>query len=165
MLIHQSELLQNNTVVVQGRDGVPPGDAGITGAEMACLAHDYRVLLAGDMLSDVFVPMLDDTDHPIEDYLVGLGLLEGVAGDVDVLVPGHGSVARDEEVRGIHEGQARDLARRSTRRDACPENCFRHNTPLSVSVSALPLKGEDGFGDDAHAVGSDAGSAEEVLGL
>ncbi|MFE0800410.1 hypothetical protein [Streptomyces sp. NPDC058812] len=51
------------------------------------------------MLSDVFVPMFEDTDNPIEDYLVGLGLLEGVADDVDVLIPGHGSVARDEEVR------------------------------------------------------------------
>ncbi|WP_369180741.1 hypothetical protein [Streptomyces mutabilis] len=51
------------------------------------------------MLSDVFVPMLDDTVDPIEDYLVGLGLLEGVADDVDVLIPGHGFLARDEEVR------------------------------------------------------------------
>ncbi|MGQ5593147.1 MBL fold metallo-hydrolase [Streptomyces sp. ESR1.13] len=210
VLIHQSELLENNTVVVQGRDGVLLVDAGITGAEMTCLANDLRelglpvvagfsthpdwdhvlwhaelgdaprygtarcaafmqdvlsdadwkagvaeglppeiaedtplalyglltglpagtarlpwdgpavriiehpahapghaallieerrVLIAGDMLSDVFVPLLDATDHPIEDYLVGLGVLEGTADDVDVLVPGHGSVARDEEVR------------------------------------------------------------------
>ena len=36
------------------------------------------------MLSDVFIPMLDDfngTNDPIEDYLVGLRLLEGVAED------------------------------------------------------------------------------------
>ncbi|MEU5036257.1 MBL fold metallo-hydrolase [Streptomyces rubiginosohelvolus] len=210
VLIHRSELLENNTVVVQGRDGVLLVDAGITGAEMTCLANDLRelgqpvavgfsthpdwdhvlwqaelgdaprygtarcavfmrevlsnadwkagvteglppeivedtpldryglitglpaettqlpwngptvriiehtahaqghaallieerrVLIAGDMLSDVFVPMLDDADNPIEDYLVGLGLLEGVAGDVDVLIPGHGSVARGDEVR------------------------------------------------------------------
>ncbi|MFC9791994.1 MBL fold metallo-hydrolase [Streptomyces sp. NPDC057695] len=210
VLIHQSELLENNTVVVQGRDGVLLVDAGITGAEMTCLANDLRelgqpvaagfsthpdwdhvlwhaelgdaprygtarcaaflqemlsnadwkvgvteglppeiaedtpldryglitglpagtaqlpwdgptvriiehpahapghaallieerrVLIAGDMLSDVFVPMLDETDNPIEDYLVGLGLLKGVADDVDVLIPGHGSVARGDEVR------------------------------------------------------------------
>ncbi|MFC8403784.1 MBL fold metallo-hydrolase [Streptomyces griseoincarnatus] len=257
VLIHRSELLENNTVVVHGRDGVLLVDAGITGAEMTCLAADLRelgrpvvagfsthpdwdhvlwhaglgeaprygtarcaaflrdvlsepdwkarvaeglppeiaedtplslyglvtglpagttrlpwdgpgvriiehtahapghaallieerrVLVAGDMLSDVFVPMLDDTGDPIEDYLAGLGALEGVADDVDVLVPGHGSVARGEEVRarigldrayvedlrdgrqcgdprvvspkpgwewasGIHEGQARSLAR------------------------------------------------------
>ncbi|KDQ71149.1 MBL fold metallo-hydrolase [Streptomyces halstedii] len=265
VLIHQSELLKNNTVVVQGRDGVLLVDAGVTGAEMTCLANDLRqrgrpvvagfsthpdwdhvlwhaelgeaprygtarcadfmrdvlsnadwksgvaeglppeiaedtpldlyglitglpadtaqlpwdgpkvriiehpahaqghaallieecrVLIAGDMLSDVFVPMLDDTVEPIEDYLVGLGLFEGVADDVDVVIPGHGSLARDEEVRArikldrayvedlrdarvssdprvvspkpgwewasdIHEGQARNLARRS-KRDGTP---------------------------------------------
>src|SRR5690606_19251372 len=40
VLIHRSELLENNTVVVQGRDGVLLVDAGITGAEMTCLAND-----------------------------------------------------------------------------------------------------------------------------
>lgn len=210
VLIHQSELLANNTVVVQGRDGVLLVDAGVTGAELSCLVDDlrelgrpvvagfsthpdwdhvlwhtelgdaprygtsrcavfmqevlskadwkagvveglppeiaadipldqygritglpvgtarlpwdgpsvrivehpahapghaallieeHRVLIAGDMLSDVFVPMLDDTEKPTEDYLVGLRVLEGVADGVDVLIPGHGSVARDDEVR------------------------------------------------------------------
>jgi glyoxylase-like metal-dependent hydrolase (beta-lactamase superfamily II) len=212
VLIHQSELLQNNAVVVQGRAGVLLVDPGITGDEMACLANDLRdlgqpvvagfsthpdwdhvlwhaelgeaprygtarcaaymrdlrsnadwkarvaeglppeiaeeipldlyglitglpaetaqipwdgpkvriiehpahaqghaallieergVLVAGDMLSDVFIPMLDDlnsTNDPIEDYLVGLRRLEGVADDVDVLVPGHGSVGGADQV-------------------------------------------------------------------
>ena len=213
VLVHQSELLQNNTAVVQGRDGVLLVDAGITGSEMACLANDLRelgqpvvagfsthpdwdhvlwhaelgeaprygtarcaafmgdvlsnadwkaraaeglppeiaddipldlfglitglpvgttqvpwdgpkvriiehpahapghaalliedrgVLVAGDMLSDVFVPMLDDwtsSNDPIEDYLVGLRLLEGVADGVDVVIPGHGSVGGGGQVR------------------------------------------------------------------
>jgi glyoxylase-like metal-dependent hydrolase (beta-lactamase superfamily II) len=213
VLIHQSEILQNNTVVVQGRAGVLLVDPGITGDEMACLANDLRelgqpvvagfsthpdwdhvlwhadlgeaprygtarcaaymrdllsnadwkaraaealppeiaeetpldlfglitglpaettripwdgpqvriiehpahapghaallveesgVLVAGDMLSDLFVPMLDNfnsTNDPIEEYLVGLRLLEGVADDVDVVVPGHGSVGRADQVR------------------------------------------------------------------
>jgi glyoxylase-like metal-dependent hydrolase (beta-lactamase superfamily II) len=214
VLVHQSELLRNNTVVVRGQDGVLVVDAGITGSEMACLANDLselglpvvagfsthpdwdhvlwhtelgeaprygtarcaadlrdlraaadwqaraaeglppeiagdvpldlfglvtglpagtaripwdgpdvriiehpahspghaallveesRVLAAGDMLSDVFVPMLGDfTDEsdPIEEYLAGLRLLEDVAGDVGVLVPGHGSaVAGTDRVR------------------------------------------------------------------
>ena len=46
--------------------------------------------------------MLDDwndTNDPIEEYLVGLRLLEGVADDVDVVIPGHGSVGRDDQVR------------------------------------------------------------------
>ncbi|MFI6707723.1 MBL fold metallo-hydrolase [Nonomuraea sp. NPDC050478] len=213
VLVHQSELLQNNTVVVRGRAGVMLIDAGITGDEMACLANDLRelgrpvvagfsthpdwdhvlwhaelgdaprygtarcaasmrdlrsnegwkarvaeglppeiadetpldlfglitalpagttripwdgpqvriiehpahspghaallieergVLVAGDMLSDVLVPMLDDfngTNDPVEEYLAGLRLLEDVAGDADVLVPGHGSVGGADQVR------------------------------------------------------------------
>jgi glyoxylase-like metal-dependent hydrolase (beta-lactamase superfamily II) len=212
VLIHQSELIQNNAVVVQGRAGVLLIDAGITGDEMVCLANDIRklgqpvvagfsthpdwdhvlwhvqlgeaprygtascaafmrdlrsdagwrarvagglpseiaeeipldlfglitglpaetaqipwdgprvriiehqghapghaalwieergVLVAGDMLSDVLVPMLDDlngTNDPIEDYLAALRLFEGVAGDVDVVVPGHGSVGGADQV-------------------------------------------------------------------
>ena len=213
VLVHQSELLQNNAVVVQGRAGVLLIDPGITGEEMVCLANDLRelgqpvvagfsthpdwdhvlwhaelgeaprygtarcaasmrdllsnadwkarvaeglppeiaeetpldlfglitglpagtaqipwdgpnvriiehpahapghaalfieergVLVAGDMLSDVLIPMLNDfnsTDDPIEDYLIGLRLLEGVADDVDVLIPGHGSVGGADQVR------------------------------------------------------------------
>ncbi|HEX8859032.1 MAG TPA: MBL fold metallo-hydrolase [Actinomycetes bacterium] len=213
VLIHQSEFLQSNAVVVQGRAGVLLIDPGIRGDEMACLANDLResgqpvvtgfsthphwdhllwhaklgeaprygtarcaaairnvlsgagwkarvagmlppdiageiplddlfgqitglpaetaripwdgpqvrivehqahapghaalliedrgVLVAGDMLSDVLIPMLDlnDTADPIEDYLAALRLLEGVAGDVDVLVPGHGSSGGADQVR------------------------------------------------------------------
>ena len=213
VLVHQSELLQNNAVVVQGQAGVLLVDPGITGSEMVCLANDLRelgqpvvagfathpdwdhvlwhtelgdaprygtarcaavmadlrsnadweahvaeglppeiadetpldlfglitglpaesaqvpwdgpevriiehpahapghaalfieergVLVAGDMLSDVFVPMLDDftsTNDPIEEYLIGLRLLEGVADDVDVLIPGHGSVGGAGQAR------------------------------------------------------------------
>jgi glyoxylase-like metal-dependent hydrolase (beta-lactamase superfamily II) len=212
VLVHQSELLQNNAVVVQGRAGVLLIDPGIRGSEMVCLVNDLRelgqpvvagfsthpdwdhvlwhaelgeaprygtarcaaylrdllsnadwkarvaeglppeiaedipldlfglitglpagtaqipwdgptiriiehpahaqghaallieecrVLVAGDMLSDVLIPMLDDlnsTNDPIEDYLTGLRLLEGVADDVDVLIPGHGSVGGADQV-------------------------------------------------------------------
>jgi len=59
----------------------------------ALLIEEHGVLVAGDMLSDVLVPMLDlDAAGPIEDYLEALRLLEGVADDVDVLIPGHGSI-------------------------------------------------------------------------
>ncbi|HEV2824949.1 MAG TPA: MBL fold metallo-hydrolase, partial [Actinomycetota bacterium] len=37
VLTHQSELLQNNAVVVHGRAGVLLIDPGIQGDEMACL--------------------------------------------------------------------------------------------------------------------------------
>jgi glyoxylase-like metal-dependent hydrolase (beta-lactamase superfamily II) len=211
VLIHQSELLQNNSVVVQGRAGVLLIDPGIQGSEMACIANDLRelgqpvvagfsthpdwdhvlwhaelgeaprygtargaaymrdllsvvdwkarvteglppeiaeeipldlfglitglpaeaaqipwdgpevriiehpahaqghaallieergVLVAGDMLSDILIPFPDlGAANPIEDYLVGLRLLEGVADDVDCLIPGHGSVGGADEVR------------------------------------------------------------------
>ena len=68
----------------------------------ALLIEEARVLAAGDMLSDVFVPMLgefDDANDPIGDYLRGLDVLERVAGDVDAVVPGHGSVAGADELR------------------------------------------------------------------
>jgi glyoxylase-like metal-dependent hydrolase (beta-lactamase superfamily II) len=211
VLIHQSELLQNNAVVVQGRAGVLLIDPGTTGDELACLSNDLRVLsqpvvagfsthpdwdhvlwhggfgeaprygtdrcaaavrdlmsdadwkarvaealppeiaeevpldlfglitglpaettqipwdgprvriiehpahaqghaallieergvlVAGDMLSDILIPFPDlDAANPIEDYLVGLRLLEAVADDVAVLVPGHGSVGGADQVR------------------------------------------------------------------
>ncbi len=211
VMVHRSALLENNTVVVQGRDGVLLVDAGITGDEMACLAGDLRkaglpvvagfathpdwdhalwhedlgaaprygtarcaafleelragagwkdrlaeglppeiagqvpldlfglvtglpagtvqipwdgpdvriiehpghaeghaalligerrVLVAGDMLSDVLVPMPDPgASHPLEDYFVGLRLLEDVVDGVDAVVPGHGSVGGAGEVR------------------------------------------------------------------
>jgi len=212
VLIHESEFIQSNAVVVQGRAGVLLIDAGVRGDEMTCLANDLRelgqpvvagfsthphwdhllwhaqlgeaprygtarcaaslrdllwdagwkarvaeglpsdiaeqipldlfglitglpagtaripwdgpqvriiehqahapghaallieergVLVAGDMLSDALIPMLDlNAAEPIEDYLAALRLFEGVAGDVDVLVPGHGSVGGAGQVRG-----------------------------------------------------------------
>ena len=67
----------------------------------ALLIPDGGVLVAGDMLSDVLVPMLDlnGTADPVEDYLAALQLFEDVAGEVDVVVPGHGSVGGPGQVR------------------------------------------------------------------
>jgi glyoxylase-like metal-dependent hydrolase (beta-lactamase superfamily II) len=60
-----------------------------------------RVLVAGDMLSDVLVPMLDlnRASDPIEEYLAALRLLEGEADRIDVFIPGHGSVGGSDELR------------------------------------------------------------------
>ena len=62
--------------------------------------EERGVLIAGDMLSDLLIPLLDlnDTADPIEDYLAALRLLEGVARDVDVFVPGHGSIGGADQV-------------------------------------------------------------------
>ena len=67
----------------------------------AVFIEERGVLVAGDMLSDVLIPMLDlnGTADPIEDYLTALRLLEGVADDVDVLVPGHGSIGEADQLR------------------------------------------------------------------
>ncbi|MGN9908943.1 MBL fold metallo-hydrolase [Phytohabitans sp. LJ34] len=66
----------------------------------ALLIEERGVLVAGDMLSDVFVPMLDlSAADPIEDYLAALSLLDDVAGGVGVVVPGHGSVGGADELR------------------------------------------------------------------
>jgi glyoxylase-like metal-dependent hydrolase (beta-lactamase superfamily II) len=67
----------------------------------ALLIEERGVLVAGDMLSDVLIPMLDldDDADPIEDYLAALRLLEDAAGDADVLVPGHGSIGEADQAR------------------------------------------------------------------
>jgi glyoxylase-like metal-dependent hydrolase (beta-lactamase superfamily II) len=67
----------------------------------ALLIEERGVLVAGDMLSDVLIPFLDlsGAADPIEDYLAALRLLEGAVDDVDVLVPGHGSIGGADQVR------------------------------------------------------------------
>jgi glyoxylase-like metal-dependent hydrolase (beta-lactamase superfamily II) len=66
----------------------------------ALLVEERRVLVAGDLLSDVLIPILDlRAADPIEDYLGALQLLEGIADDVDVVIPGHGSVGGAEQLR------------------------------------------------------------------
>lgn len=44
ILVHESEFIQSNSIVVQGRTGVLLIDPGITSAEMADLANDLREL-------------------------------------------------------------------------------------------------------------------------
>ena len=63
-----------------------------------------RVLLAGDMLSDLEIPLLDvEAADPVADYRAGLAALEAAARAyrVRVIMPGHG-----------HVGDAAELSRR-----------------------------------------------------
>jgi glyoxylase-like metal-dependent hydrolase (beta-lactamase superfamily II) len=53
---------------------------------------DLGLLLAGDMLSDVELPMPDDADRDLVTYRTGLATLEDVVRRTRVLVPGHGTV-------------------------------------------------------------------------
>jgi glyoxylase-like metal-dependent hydrolase (beta-lactamase superfamily II) len=65
----------------------------------AILLADRGVLLAGDMLSDVLIPLFDprQTDQ-VGAYESALDRLDEAAGHVDVVVPGHGAVAEGPEV-------------------------------------------------------------------
>jgi glyoxylase-like metal-dependent hydrolase (beta-lactamase superfamily II) len=65
----------------------------------AVLLADRGVLLAGDMLSDVLIPLFDPR-HPdqVGAYETALDRLGEAARRVDVLVPGHGAVAEGPEV-------------------------------------------------------------------
>lgn len=80
---------------VLGHEAHSPGHAGL-------YLPGPRVLLAGDMLSDVEVPLLDlEAADPLGDYGAGLDRLAAVVagGRVDVLVPGHGGVADATQAR------------------------------------------------------------------
>ena len=88
---------------------LPPDGGPVPGEVLEHEAHavghaglllaDRGVLLAGDMLSDVLVPMLDGArPGQLPAYEAALDLLGEAATGVDVLVPGHGAVARGTEV-------------------------------------------------------------------
>jgi glyoxylase-like metal-dependent hydrolase (beta-lactamase superfamily II) len=65
----------------------------------AVLLADRGVLLAGDMLSDVLIPLLDSRqDDQVSAYERALDRLGEAARDVRVVVPGHGAVAEGAEV-------------------------------------------------------------------
>jgi glyoxylase-like metal-dependent hydrolase (beta-lactamase superfamily II) len=100
----------------------------------ALLIAERGVLVAGDMLSDVLIPMLDlnDTADPIEDYLAALRLLEGVASDVDVLIPGHGSTGGADQV---HARIDQDRAYVQALRDA--------HVPIDPRVGPSAAYGKD----------------------
>lgn len=77
-------------VRVLRHDGHAPGHG-------ALFLPESGVLMAGDMLSDLEIPLLEcDEPDPAGSYRAGLELLAGLAG-VRVLVPGHGHVADHAE--------------------------------------------------------------------
>src|SRR5829696_821599 len=65
----------------------------------AVLLADRGVLLAGDMLSDVLIPLLDPRrPDQVGAYETALDRLGEAASHIDVVVPGHGAVAEGPEV-------------------------------------------------------------------
>ena len=74
------------TAVVLPHDAHAPGHGAV-------FLPGTGVLIAGDMCSDIEIPLLDlQSPDPFGAYRHGLGLLERVP-DVRVVVPGHGHVA------------------------------------------------------------------------
>ena len=118
----------------------------------ALLIEDRGVLVAGDMLSDLFVPMLDDVrggDDPIGDYLAGLRLLDEVADAVEVVVPGHGSVGADVRARSSWTRRTFTpcvtAATPPTRASTPPRpggSGWRKSTPARCRASARGIDGE-----------------------
>jgi glyoxylase-like metal-dependent hydrolase (beta-lactamase superfamily II) len=83
---------------------LPPGGGPIPGEIVEHRAHavghaaillaDRGVLLAGDMLSDVLIPLFDPRqDDQLTAYETALARLDEVARRVDVAIPGHGAIA------------------------------------------------------------------------
>lgn len=82
--------LQNRSIRILEHDAHAPGHA-------ALLIEDVRVLIAGDMLSDVEFPLFDPRGaDPPGDYAGALDLLASAS--AAVVIPGHGSVAYGAEV-------------------------------------------------------------------
>ncbi len=88
---------------------LPPDGGGVPGAIVEHQAHavghaavllaDRGVLLAGDMLSDVLIPLLDPRrPDQVGAFETALDRLGEAARQIDVLVPGHGAVASGPEV-------------------------------------------------------------------
>jgi hydroxyacylglutathione hydrolase len=75
----------------------------------ALFLPDTGVLIAGDMLSDIEIPLLDTAEEdPLGDYRTGLQRLAAVSG-VRWLVPGHGHIADAAQFRRRLESDARYL--------------------------------------------------------
>ncbi len=65
----------------------------------AVLLADRGVLLAGDMLSDILIPLLDPRrPDQVGAYETALDRLEEAARHIDVPVPGHGAVSEGPEI-------------------------------------------------------------------
>lgn len=65
----------------------------------AVLLADRGVLLAGDMLSDILIPLFDPRqDDQLSAYQTALDRLDEATRHVDVVVPGHGAVAHGPDI-------------------------------------------------------------------
>ncbi len=95
----------------------------------ALLIEDAGVLIAGDMLSDVFIPMLDlaGAADPLADYLAALLVLESQAGEAAAVIPGHGSVG---DASALRDRLAQDRAYVEALREGREPRDARVESPL-----------------------------------
>lgn len=92
------------------------------------------MLVAGDLLSDVLIPMLDLHSglNPVQDHLDALRRLEDIASDAVIVIPGHGSVGSGDEIRRrIDQDRAYMLAPREG------------HDPVDARVSPVATFGRD----------------------
>jgi glyoxylase-like metal-dependent hydrolase (beta-lactamase superfamily II) len=68
-------------------------------AHLALLVESTGVLVAGDMLSDVELPMPASGDLTLDTYLAGLERLAEAVSSATLLIPGHGTPTRDPMAR------------------------------------------------------------------
>lgn len=68
-------------------------------AHLALLVEGSAVLVAGDMLSDVELPMPATDDVTLERYSTGLDLLQDAVRQARIVIPGHGTPTTDLRAR------------------------------------------------------------------
>jgi glyoxylase-like metal-dependent hydrolase (beta-lactamase superfamily II) len=73
-------------------DGHAAGHSAVWLAELG-------VLIAGDMLSDTEIPLLDESVSALADYRAGLAALAPAAAVATLVIPGHGRPGTDAAAR------------------------------------------------------------------
>jgi glyoxylase-like metal-dependent hydrolase (beta-lactamase superfamily II) len=117
---HRDELLESlgdgyrpEVLVLTARLSVLPGlDIPWLGPESDVILHDAHivghsavwiaqlgVLIAGDMLSDIELPLPDDSANALGAYRAGLEALAPYASIARYVIPGHGSITSDGTAR------------------------------------------------------------------
>jgi glyoxylase-like metal-dependent hydrolase (beta-lactamase superfamily II) len=104
---------RDDVLALMGRVAALPGlDIPWHGPETDVVLHDAHieghsalwiselgVLIAGDMLSDIELPLPDDSPNALGAYRAGLETLAPYAGIARLVIPGHGSITSDGAAR------------------------------------------------------------------
>ncbi|MBO3103681.1 MBL fold metallo-hydrolase [Cellulomonas fengjieae] len=111
----------------------------------ALVLPEAGVLLAGDMLSDVEVPLLDlAAADPVGDYLAALTLLESA--DARTVVPGHGHVGRGAEVGRRLDADRAYLAALTSGTDLADPRCALPWVAAAHAAQRATVRGQGAEG-------------------